>query len=220
MKDSIKKRGNQRTPKQFSSSHTQERAIQTRRDLLRAARIIFARDGFAVARLQDIAEAAGKSRGALYLNFRDKEDLFFALIAEDISQDYETYKRELRPDSSLEERIRVLTDKLVELVHDRQRMLLQIEFKLYALRHPRRQKRLAELHTAVCYQGGVNSIPELIPGPQMEDSTDRRRTVASFGAILDGIALNLFFDPAGSSEAEIRRKIEREVSEYLEGEGS
>lgn len=220
MTDSIKKRGNQRILKQLSSSHTQERAIQTRRDLLKAARIIFARDGFAVARLQDIAEAAGKSRGALYANFKDKEDLFFALITQDISQDYEAYKRKLRPGSSREERIKVLTDKLVHLVHDRQRMLLQIEFKLFALRHPRRRKRLAELHTAVCYQGGVDGTLDLIPELQIEDPTDRRRVMASFGSILDGTALNLYFDPIGSSDAEIRRKIEREVREHIGGEAS
>jgi AcrR family transcriptional regulator len=217
MADSRKKRKNQDVPKKPSASH-QERALQTRRDLLIAARTIFARDGFAVSRLQDIAEAAGKTRGALYANFEDKEDLFFAIIAEDVSRDYEVYRKELRIGSSYEERVSVLTDKLVALVRDRQRMLLQIEFKLYALRHPHQQERLAELHAAVCYQGGLNKTLDLIPELQIDDPIDRRRSMAAFGAILDGLALNLYFDPVGSSKTEIRRKIEREVREHLGGE--
>ena len=52
-----------------------------------AARRVFARDGFEVARLQDIAQEAGKTRGALYSHFADKEDLFFALIEENIEAD-------------------------------------------------------------------------------------------------------------------------------------
>jgi AcrR family transcriptional regulator len=196
--------------------HTQERAIQTRQDLLKAARFIFARDGFAVAKLEEIAQVAGKTRGALYANFEDKEDLFFALIAQDLSQDYETYKLKLSPSSTVEERVQVLTDKLVDLVHDRQRMLLNIEFKLFALRHPRRQERLTELHTAMCYQG--SSTRDLIPELHIADPLERRRAIASFGAIIDGTAINLFFDPIGSSETEIRRKIEREVRERLHRE--
>ena len=63
--------------KVISEHRTQERAIQTRKDLMAAARRVFARDGFEVARLQDIAQEAGKTRGALYAHFTDKEDLFF-----------------------------------------------------------------------------------------------------------------------------------------------
>jgi AcrR family transcriptional regulator len=203
--------------RRLSPTHTQERAVQTRQDLLRAARFIFARDGFAVAKLEEIAKAAGKTRGALYANFEDKEDLFFALIAQDISRDQETFKQKLSPNSSFEERVQVLTDKLVDLVHDRQRMLLHIEFKLFALRHPHRQERLAELHTAMCYQGST-STRDLIPELDIADPLERRRVIASFGAILDGTAINLYFDPIGSSETEIRRKIEHEVREHLSSE--
>ncbi len=212
--DSLKTQGKKESLRKSSPTHTQERAIQTRQDILKAARFIFARDGFAVAKLEEIAQVAGKTRGALYANFEDKEDLFFALIAQDLSLDHETYKRKLSPGSSLEERVQVLTDKLVDLVHDRQRMLLHIEFKLFALRHPRRQERLTELHTAMCYQGS-SSTRDLIPELHIADPLERRRAIASFGAILDGTAINLYFDPIGSSETEIRRKIEREVREHL-----
>src|SRR6202007_3074855 len=70
-----------------TSLHRQERALVTRGQLIAAARTIFARDGFESARIEDIAALAGKTRGAFYDNFRDKEDVFFAIFEEDISRD-------------------------------------------------------------------------------------------------------------------------------------
>jgi AcrR family transcriptional regulator len=54
----------------------QERSLHTRAKLLRAARKVFAREGFERARLEGIAEEAGKTRGAFYTHFEDKEDVF------------------------------------------------------------------------------------------------------------------------------------------------
>src|ERR1700754_310946 len=107
--DSIKKRARRSPSRNPLDGPTQERAIQTRQELLRSARSIFARDGFEGAKLQDIAEAAGKTRGALYAHFKDKEDLFFALIAQDLVRDDAVFRKKLRPNSSREERIVVLT---------------------------------------------------------------------------------------------------------------
>ncbi len=63
---------------------TQERAQRTRKKLLEAARITFSRDGFELTRLDDIAMLAGKSRGAFYAHFENKEDIFFAVFEDDI----------------------------------------------------------------------------------------------------------------------------------------
>ena len=55
----------------------QGRAILTRTQLTDAARRIFARNGFEISSVEEIAAAAGKTRGAFYANFKDKEDVFF-----------------------------------------------------------------------------------------------------------------------------------------------
>ncbi len=61
----------------------------TRKELLRSARAIFARDGFEHARIEDIAIKASKTRGAFYDNFKDKEDVFCAIFEENIDRDME-----------------------------------------------------------------------------------------------------------------------------------
>jgi AcrR family transcriptional regulator len=58
-----------------------EAKARTRALLLDAAAHTFARKGFAAASVEEIAEAAGFSVGALYSNFKSKEQLFIELMA-------------------------------------------------------------------------------------------------------------------------------------------
>lgn len=51
-------------------------------EIAAAAMAVFVEKGFAGARLDDIATRAGVSKGALYLYFETKEDLFQAAVAE------------------------------------------------------------------------------------------------------------------------------------------
>jgi AcrR family transcriptional regulator len=57
---------------------------QTRRRLLEAAARLFGEKGFRATSVDDIAEAAGFSKGALYYNFETKDQLFEALVEEHI----------------------------------------------------------------------------------------------------------------------------------------
>jgi len=62
---------------------------RTRQQLVAAAASVFARKGFAAASLEEIAEAAGYSTGAVYYNFAGKEELFLELIRSGWSQQIE-----------------------------------------------------------------------------------------------------------------------------------
>lgn len=190
----------------------QVRAIQTRKDLMEAARRIFARDGFEAARLQDIAQEAGKTRGALYSHFQNKEDLFFALIEEHIENDVAFYEQRISPGASTEERIKVLVDHMEAMLCDRKRVMLYLEFKMYALRHPHEQKRLADLHTALCAKGMENKM-RLIPELHEKNASKRRRIFATFGVVLDGLSLNMYFDPGALTREDVRARIEQVVRE-------
>jgi len=55
---------------------------RTRQRILQAALRCFAERGYAAAAIQDIARAARVSKPALYYHFRDKADLFCALVTE------------------------------------------------------------------------------------------------------------------------------------------
>jgi AcrR family transcriptional regulator len=57
-----------------------ERRQETREEVLAAASRAFARNGFHGTSLDAVAEEAGVSRGAVYYNFADKEELFLELL--------------------------------------------------------------------------------------------------------------------------------------------
>jgi len=59
---------------------TKEDALQTRNALLDAAEVVFESRGVAGTSLQAVAETAGVTRGAVYWHFRDKVDLFNAMM--------------------------------------------------------------------------------------------------------------------------------------------
>lgn len=59
---------------------TKEEALATRNRLLDAAEHVFAEKGVSRTSLHDIAEAAGVSRGAIYWHFKNKADLFNAMM--------------------------------------------------------------------------------------------------------------------------------------------
>lgn len=59
---------------------TKEEALATRNRLLDGAELLFQDRGVSRTSLHDIAQAAGTSRGAIYWHFRDKADLFNAMM--------------------------------------------------------------------------------------------------------------------------------------------
>jgi AcrR family transcriptional regulator len=67
----------------------QRRADQRPREICAAALEVFAEKGFAAAKLDEIARRAGVSKGTLYLYFKDKEDLFRAVVRSAIAPNIE-----------------------------------------------------------------------------------------------------------------------------------
>src|SRR3954470_21788575 len=65
------------------------RAQQTRQALLLAARALFGEHGYASTSIDEVVKRAGVTKGALYHHFRDKDDLFRAVV-EDVKGDVTT----------------------------------------------------------------------------------------------------------------------------------
>src|ERR1700757_3101621 len=117
-------------------SRQQQRTAATRTKLLAAAQVIFARDGFEASRLEEIAARAGFTRGAFYAHFDSKEDLLFALMERVITEKVDAIRALLDRCESPDERLQALREYYASLAGDRSWVLLLLEFKLFALRHP------------------------------------------------------------------------------------
>lgn len=65
-----------------TDARRQRRPEARHQEILAAAHAVFGRAGFAAARLEDIAQEAGVSKGTLYLYFESKDALFRAMVQE------------------------------------------------------------------------------------------------------------------------------------------
>ena len=66
-----------------------------RRRLLDASLAVFAERGFDSANLDQVAAAAGLTKGAIYSNFASKDELFFAMMTDQVLQRVETIRASL-----------------------------------------------------------------------------------------------------------------------------
>ncbi len=85
---------------------SKEDAEVTRQQLLKTALHIFGEKGFTATRLEDIAEAARVTRGAIYHHFENKKELFVALFKERIDPFFDIITKALAENLSPLERIR------------------------------------------------------------------------------------------------------------------
>src|SRR5262244_1802596 len=118
----------------------------TRARLIQSAEKIFACDGFEAAKLEEIAADAGYTRGAFYANFKSKEDLFCALLENEISSRIGVLEREMSRVRDPEAKLKAMREFFLSKTLDRRWCLLALEFKLFAVRHPEVRQRLAEMH--------------------------------------------------------------------------
>jgi AcrR family transcriptional regulator len=174
----------------------QQRTAATEQRLLRAARRIFARDGFEAAKIDEIATAAGYTRGAFYAHFKSKEELFFALLEQQSTVHVEALLKRMQDAKSEEERMARLREYYVERANDSQWSVLMIEFKLYALRHPRLRARLAERHRTIRMRiKQAAGLEQLNPfqSERSRESMDMARILLE--VVLQGLVLESEYDP-------------------------
>lgn len=110
---------------------------QTRERLLDAAQAIFMKKGFVATSVEDIAAAAGYTRGAFYSNFSSKSELFLELLR----RDHETMQAGLRAifasAASREEMEARVLQYYSSLHRENKCFLLWVEAKLVAVRDGR-----------------------------------------------------------------------------------
>src|SRR6266542_2850743 len=79
----------------FEPLTPERRRAMTREHLLEAAAMVFARDGFQGSSLDVIASTAGFTKGAVYSNFKSKDDLFLAVLEDRFERGHEAIRSAL-----------------------------------------------------------------------------------------------------------------------------
>ena len=120
-----------------------EAKARTRQQLLDAAAQTFARKGYAGASVEEIAESAGYSTGALYSNFASKEELFLELMSARASRRVTAVTEILETMDDPVEALARLMERTADHDKNTDLMALRAEFWLYAVRNPAAMEALA-----------------------------------------------------------------------------
>ena len=128
---------------------TPERRRQLTRDaLVAAAAEVFTQKGFHAASLDEIAEAAGFTRGAIYSNFGSKEELLFAVYdrLDDLTLAGMADAMDERGGGDPVGGATAAAEVWAHLLgRSRDMIALSLELRLYALRNPDARERLVKL---------------------------------------------------------------------------
>ena len=185
------------------SSRQAERTAATRQKLLAAAERIFARDGFEAARLEDIAAGAGYTRGAFYANFEGKEEIFFALLEQWVRQRIDSVTAVLRRQTDPYQKLAALRKHYAAIAKDRRLVLISMEFKLFALRHPEANARLRDRHRRI-RASWATLISQLLKELGRTLPISNPAASACLSALAQGLLLEQLVDPKTLSERDVR----------------
>src|SRR5512139_3856168 len=100
----------------MNSPRWQRRAEDRPREICAAALDVFAEKGFASAKLDEIAKRAGVSKGTLYLYFKDKEQLFRAVVRNTVAPNVDNLRSGLiQTGLPFDQLVRLFLAKFVEM---------------------------------------------------------------------------------------------------------
>jgi AcrR family transcriptional regulator len=123
----------------------EEKKADTRERLLASALVVFAREGFEGASVEEIAEEAGFSTGAVYSAFEGKQELFFAMLDRCLEDERREIGEIMEQNESLEAVVAAIDRwKPGPLESEEQWRVLATEFWLHAIRDRQARSMLAE----------------------------------------------------------------------------
>lgn len=199
---------------------TKEDALATRHSLLDAAEVLFQSQGVSRTSLNDIARQAGTSRGAIYWHFKDKSDLFNAMM-ERVTLPLEQAFNEVGNDA-----LREPLDHIREVVFD---ALHQIATDLRVRRvfevATQKVEYIDELHAVTSrhlqVRGGFlikmkNCLEQAALAQKLSLALPAEEAAHGLHALVDGMIQNWLLD---TTAFDLRQSGERVIDVYLKGLG-
>lgn len=175
---------------------------QTRSQILDAARGVFSEHGYHAASIDDVADAAGYSFGAIYSNFKNKQELFLAVSEDAVARQVREYRDAVLHADSIEEQARSAAARWTSLLAEEPNYFpLFVEFWSLAARdddaRDRFIARYGELRAAI---SDLISTAARSRGLDLDGSTAEllARVVIALG---NGLALESRLDPHGVPDA-------------------
>jgi AcrR family transcriptional regulator len=166
---------------------TRTKRERTRERLLQTAVEVIREKGFYKTTLEEVARRAGMTRGAIYGNFKNKDELFLAVV--------DTRWRPIIPirhGATLKEHMRLVGEAVVAAIPARRAQALgALSFQIYALTHEEMRSRIAEMNAAL-YRRGAERLQQLYPN---DLPLPPEQLVRVLHALTDGLLFLRFLQP-------------------------
>jgi len=156
---------------------------RTRAALIGAAAAVIGEKGYDRTTLEEVAARAGMSRGAIYGNFSDKEELFLAVI----ERHWQPVLPEFEPGAGLERQLHLLGKAVAAAARDRLPQAgAACAFQLYAVTHPEMRERMTAENAAI-YKAAAKGFKKLVREDEIPMPAEQ------FVRVLDALTTGLLF---------------------------
>jgi len=180
--------------------------------ILKAARRVLVKKGYAALTMQEIEKESGSNRALVHYYFGSKSGLVDALVETLFEDPAFGYSDEVVQAPEGEQRREALLAWLLRILRDHRSARLLYELLPHFLRSPRLRAHVAELYAAYrefdgrCLASGVPDV----------DCTAMQRLGALSVAVVEGLGVQLAVDPHGFDEGGAYALWEEMVAIYLE----
>jgi TetR/AcrR family acrAB operon transcriptional repressor len=200
---------------------THAEALETRTRILDAAERVFSRRGVSRTSLDDVARAAGVTRGAIYWHFKDKADLFGAMLGRVALPMEEMLERTSEaagddPLAHVRGRSVAVLRKVIGDARAR-RVFDVVAHKCEYVDEMAAVRRRINGMRANCLARLESGFRDAIRRRLLPASVEPRAAAVGLHALVDGLITNWLVDPKYFASA---REAERIVDRYLEGLGA
>ncbi len=187
-------------------------------EILAAALEVFAARGFQAARLEEVAKRAGVSKGALYLYFETKADLFRAVVTDAISPNIERVKAMAAAEIPFETAVRMGIGMLARTVVTDRRISGVVKLVIAESRnHP----ELATIWHETVVEPGLQLIGGLIAAAQargeVRPGDPRLFAFGIMGPMLLSMVWRETFEPIGAAPVDVPALADQHLDTVLKG---
>jgi AcrR family transcriptional regulator len=162
---------------------------RTRATLLEAARALIREKGYARTTLEEVAARAGMTTGAIYGNFRNRDELFIALG----EAYWPPIKPRVAPGGTFADAMHAIAEATIAALPDRSVVAVgRLTGMAYALQSPELRQRVQEV-TAASYDMGAAWLETLADGHDLPMPKDQ--LVRVIHALIEGLVLQRLLTP-------------------------
>ena len=162
---------------------------RTRAQLIEAAAQVIGEKGYDRVTLEEVAARAGMTRGAIYGNFKNREELILAVVG----TRWQPIIPDWSPEAPLKEQLRLLGEAVVAAVPARRAQAVgAYSFQQYALMHEELRAKLVEANAGI-YRWAEQALLEVMPESLLPMPADQ--FVRVLHALTDGLLYLRFLTP-------------------------